>query len=94
MIGARAWRAERARGSRRRGAGGRYTCLALRQRLGAQVYEPVAVTQAFARLQESWNDFLDGFAQMLVDAPAAVSPETRRKLFAERTHLRNGIAEP
>jgi hypothetical protein len=56
----------------------------LETRITADPYNPIAVRQALAAWQVSWNRFIGDVGDPLVDALAQVSPEGRRKLVAVR----------
>lgn len=61
---------------------------AARRELGRQVaadpFDPRAASQALAAWSASWNGFVSDFSGPLIDALAAISPDGRHRLVAER----------
>lgn len=56
----------------------------LGRQLTAEPFDPRAASQALAAWRASWNDFVNDFSGPLVDALAAISPQGRQRLVAER----------
>jgi uncharacterized membrane protein len=57
---------------------------ALGRQIAAEPFDPRAASQALAAWRSSWNTFLDDFSGPLIDALAAISPEGRNRLVADR----------
>jgi uncharacterized membrane protein len=56
----------------------------LGRQIAAQPFDPRAASQALAEWRASWNDFVNDFSGPLIDALAAISPQGRQRLVAER----------
>lgn len=62
----------------------------LGRQLTAQPFDPRAASEALAAWRASWNDFVNDFSGPLIDALAAISPEGRQRLVAERRAREQG----
>lgn len=61
---------------------------ALERDIAADPFDPQAASQALAAWRASWDRFIDDFSGPMIDALAAISPEGRRRLVAEREERR------
>jgi len=62
----------------------------LGRQLTAQPFDARAASAALAAWRASWNDFVNDFSGPLIDALAAISPEGRQRLVAERRAREQG----
>lgn len=56
----------------------------LGRRIAAEPFDPRAASQALAAWSASWNGFVSDFSGALIDALAAISPDGRHRLVAQR----------